>query len=206
MSKSELEQELEQPLKSPQELRAAARQVALQTLYALDTDGVEFEEALTDALGREPFTPELADYIQRVVSDFHSHKAEIDALIIPLLAKGWDYQRISKVDRALLRLGTAELRAIEEISPKVTISEAVNLAKDFGDKQSPAFVNAILGKVLASTSKAQWNRTQEKSLLDEAIARDFAIAEENELELIREGSPEHDELMKAKGWILKTGE
>ncbi len=206
MSKSELEQELEQPLKSPQELRAAARQVALQTLYALDTDGVEFEDALSDALAREPFTPELIDYIQRVVSDFHHHATEIDAVIIPLLSKGWDYSRISKVDRAVLRLGSAELRAIDEMPPKVTISEAVNLAKDFGDKQSPAFVNAVLGKVLASSPKAQWDREREKSLLDDAIARDFAIAEENELELIREGSPEHDELMKAKGWILKTGD
>lgn len=188
---------------SPVELRRTARQVALQTLYAIDTDGVEFEQALQDGLKREAFTPELSDYIERVVRYFHENFEVIDGLVAPLLAKGWDMDRISKVDRAVLRLATTELLAIEEMPPKVTINEAVTLARDFGDKDSPRFINGVLGKLLPLTPKSEFDRSKFKSLLDEATALQQEEPDA-ETELVVEGSPAHEELMKAKGWILKS--
>jgi N utilization substance protein B len=162
---------------------------------------VEVESALADGLATEEFTDELKSYIERVVRKVFSDLEAIDGLIAPLLASNWDLGRIAKVDRAILRMATAEFYAIEEMPPKVTINEAVVIATEFGDKSSSKFINAILGKVLPQTPKAKWDNTKFKDFLTPAVS---TPREEPEEEIIQAGSPEHDALLQSNGWTLRT--
>ena len=75
-----------------------------------------------------------------------SHLKEIDELLNQL-SKGWKTSRMARVDLTALRLSVYELKYEEEIPTKVSINEAVELAKRFGGEDSFAFVNGILGRV-----------------------------------------------------------
>lgn len=78
---------------------------------------------------------------------------EIDAKINPLLSKDWKWERISPVDRSILRLATYELLFVENVPPIVAINEAVELTKTFAASESKSFVNAILNSVKNSLEK-----------------------------------------------------
>ncbi len=182
-------------------MRKTARHVALQTIYCADTEGVELETALADGIASEEFTDELKSYIKRVVRKVFEDLEAIDGQIAPLLASGWDLNRIAKVDRAILRMATAELYAIEEMPPKVTINEAVVIATEFGDKSSSKFINAVLGKILPQTPKANWDSSKFKNFLTPAVS---TPREEPAEEIIQAGSPEHDALLQSNGWTLRT--
>lgn len=75
-----------------------------------------------------------------------SHKDEIDQQIAQC-APEWPVERINKVDLAILRLAIFELLLLKKEPPKVIIDEAIELAKEFGSENSPAFVNGVLGTI-----------------------------------------------------------
>ena len=77
--------------------------------------------------------------------DIYAHIEELDAAINEV-SKGWKTIRMGKVDLTLIRLAVYEIRFEEEIPVKVSINEAVELAKKYGTDDSPAFVNGILAK------------------------------------------------------------
>jgi N utilization substance protein B len=82
--------------------------------------------------------------------------SEIDARYSPFLKSGWTPDRLALVDRLVLRLAVFELWGMPEIPPKVTITEAVELAKRFGGADSGSFINGVLGRVLQVSPKAGW--------------------------------------------------
>ena len=79
------------------------------------------------------------------------HLEEIDA-ILSEASTGWKLKRMNKVDLALLRVAVFEMRFDERVPEKVAINEAVELAKQFGGDDSPAFINGVLAK-LATVSE-----------------------------------------------------
>ena len=84
-------------------------------------------------------------YIAERYRDIYNHLPEIDGAINEV-AKGWKTTRMGKVDLALIRLAVCEIRYDDEIPFKVAVNEAVELAKQYGTNDSPAFVNGILAK------------------------------------------------------------
>ena len=78
-------------------------------------------------------------------NDIYAHIEELDAAINEA-SKGWKTTRMGKVDLTLIRLAVYEIRFEEEIPVKVSINEAIELAKKYGTDDSPAFVNGILAK------------------------------------------------------------
>lgn len=64
-------------------------------------------------------------------------------------SEGWDFSRLSKVDIAIMRLAVYELMFDDDIPTKVSINEAVELAKDFSSDEAPSFINGILGKIVS---------------------------------------------------------
>ena len=78
------------------------------------------------------------------------HHEEIDALISRNLDK-WTIDRIAKTDLAILRTAVAEMLYVDSIPERVSINEAVNLAKKYGDERSYAFINSVLGKISRSS-------------------------------------------------------
>ncbi|MNP62524.1 hypothetical protein D3C76_1578140 [compost metagenome] len=71
----------------------------------------------------------------------------IDNLLTDYL-KGWSMDRLSKVDREILRLGVYEMVFREDVPPKVVVNEAIEMSKHFGTEESGKFVNGVLGKMI----------------------------------------------------------
>jgi len=76
--------------------------------------------------------------------------------------KNWEIKRMAVVDRNILRMGCFELLFSEDIPPKVAINEAIELAKRFGDIDSPRFVNGILDKIYKIERNEEKSTNQEK--------------------------------------------
>lgn len=113
---------------------------------------VEFHEegAMTEQLGllEEDLVdvkPEDLEYINRKCSDIIAKVAEIDAAINES-TKGWKTTRMGKVDLSIIRLAVYEMKYEEDIPAKVSINEAVELAKKYGTDESASFVNGVLAK------------------------------------------------------------
>ena len=87
-----------------------------------------------------------AEYIDKAVWGVFEKQAELDGVIEKFL-KGWTIDRISKVDLALLRLSIYEMITIDDVPLGVAVNEAINLAKEYGSDESPAFINGVLGGV-----------------------------------------------------------
>jgi len=132
-----------------QGIRRQARAYALQVLYAADVG--EHEDLPTTAHNTwETFELELPaearQFAETLVGYVNRDRAGIDQRI-QQTSKNWRVERMSRVDRNILRLAVAELMAGGDISPKVVINEAVELAKRFGAEEAPAFVNGILDRI-----------------------------------------------------------
>ncbi len=93
----------------------------------------------------EPISEDEKIYMTNKYKDIHAHIEELDAAINEA-SKGWKTTRMGKVDLTLIRLAVYEIRFEEEIPVKVSINEAIELAKKYGTDDSPAFVNGILAK------------------------------------------------------------
>ncbi len=88
------------------------------------------------------------DYIHTRLFELIKNVEEIDNCI-EAATEGWELNRIGKVELAILRLAVYEAKYDEDIPVNVAINEAVEIAKKFGGEDSPAFVNAVLGKIVA---------------------------------------------------------
>lgn len=118
-------------------------------LYSADVRGQAISVALADAALRAANEPERANswlYAREIVDGVIEHANEIDELIISH-AHGWTLQRMPAVDRALLRMGTWEVRWNDEVDAAVAINEAVELAKELSTDDSARFVNGVLDAI-----------------------------------------------------------
>lgn len=131
--------------------RHLSRSIVLQTLFEWDLNNVEKSE-VDEKLQRnvEEFAPNKADmpFMGKLLDGVLQKQTELD-LIIEKAAPEWPIDRISPVDRNILRLGLFELLFADrgEVPAKVAINEAIELAKQFGGENSSRFVNGVLGAV-----------------------------------------------------------
>jgi len=88
-------------------------------------------------------------FFLRLVSGVMENKAEIDALI-ERFSKNWKIDRMSCVDRNVMRIAVYELLYCRDIPPKVSINEAVDVGKKFGSEESGAFINGIMDSIRAA--------------------------------------------------------
>jgi len=131
-------------------LRRESRELALQMLYALDSNpSVSLREMLR--MFREEH-PEISDRIRTfaegLVEGVQAERAVIDAAIKER-SRNWALSRMPRVDLNIMRVASYELMFRPDIPKKVTINEAIEIARRFGDKDSPAFVNGILDEIAA---------------------------------------------------------
>ncbi len=126
----------------------------MQSLYEWDFhDG---QKSPVDIIQRnlEEFAPNLdeKEFSQNIVQQVLDHRSEIDATISKF-APDWPLEKITTIDRNILRIGTYELVYNQEIPSKVAINEAIELAKTFGGESSGKFVNGVLGAVFRSQAE-----------------------------------------------------
>ena len=118
-----------------------ARELALQFLYMIDIRGEYVLPALDEFLSSAP--TDAVAYTRFLVAGCVEKRGVLDARISEW-SENWEIGRMATIDRNILRIGTYELLFAEEIPPKVSIDEAIEMAKTFGDAGSPAFVNGVL--------------------------------------------------------------
>ena len=93
------------------------------------------------------YTGEVKNYVLQIASIYKENSGEIDSLI-KKFAKGWDIERLVKIDKDILRIAIAELLYVDSVPVKVVIDEALELAKKYSTDDSASFINGILGKVV----------------------------------------------------------
>jgi transcription antitermination protein NusB len=122
--------------------RHTAREKALQALFQADVGGIDPQEAIKNVVEGEEADP----FLRQIVLGVVEHQEEIDQLLRENLEK-WTLERVANVDRSILRMATYEMKYIDDIPINVTMDEAIELAKKFGDDKSSRFINGVLSKV-----------------------------------------------------------
>ncbi|WP_417899677.1 transcription antitermination factor NusB [Bacillus haimaensis] len=123
--------------------RSKAREKALQAIFQMDVSDVEPKEAVQNVLEEGE---KADDFLNNIVFGTMEHREEIDSTLKQHLEK-WSLDRLGTVDRTILRMTVYEMKYETEIPVNVSIDEAIELAKIFGDEKSSSFINAVLSKV-----------------------------------------------------------
>ncbi len=125
--------------------RSRSRAWVLQIHYRWESAGFEgsLRDALVDTTATRRISERRLPYIRELLSLLDEHGDEIDRSLKGAL-DNWRLERLSRIDRAVLRIGAVELLHCDEIPPKVAIQEAIHLAEAYGGEESPRFVNGVL--------------------------------------------------------------
>ncbi len=151
--------------------RHLSRSIVLQSLFEWDLNALEKKETF-DVLERNvaEFAPNKTDmpFMEKLLDGVLAKHPELD-LVIEKAAPEWPIDRISPVDRNILRLGLFELLFAErsEVPAKVAINEAIELAKQFGGENSSRFVNGVLGAVykeIGEPGKEEQSKKRKKDI------------------------------------------
>ena len=148
--------------------RRVGREYALKMLFALQLDNDQTEpdrlydsilnhfRFADDVLGEPldvidvPLTTSTRLFAESIVTGVVEFRAVIDKNISEI-ARNWSLQRMTPVDLSILRIGTYELLYRPEIPHPVVIDEAIEIAKRYGTKESPSFINGLLDKIAKKT-------------------------------------------------------
>ncbi len=134
--------------------RTKARECALKILYSVDVrkdpplecSGIFWES-------HQFIKGEIRKFSELLVEGVFNNKDFIDSTISKY-ATNWQIKRMPIIDRNILRIATFEILLSSDIPPKVSINEAIEMAKRYGDKDSGKFVNGVLDKINKSEKKA----------------------------------------------------
>jgi len=127
-------------------LRHLGREMALKALYRIDICDGATSEDLALVFAEAPDAVEAREFAATLVEGVRRERAELDRLIAGAL-EHWSVGRLSRVDHAILLLGLYELKDMAGIPARVTIDEAIELAKRYGDANSGRFVNGVLDEL-----------------------------------------------------------
>ena len=128
--------------------RRELREQIFKLLFRIEFNSDEEMKAQCELFFDSPdevFSPEDEKYIKDKYDQIYSRIEGIDRLINEK-AKGWDCDRMGKVELTIIRLGVYEIMYDDDVPESVAINEAVELAKKFGQDKSHGFVNAVLAK------------------------------------------------------------
>ena len=142
--------------------RGAARLAAVQALYQMDIAGTDLSEILAEFeshwLGGEvegdKYLPADANLFRDIVRGVVADQRKLDPVIDQVLTKGWPLKRIEALVRAVLRAGAFEIENRKDIPARVIVSEYVDVANAFVDRDETGMVNAVLD-MLARSARAE---------------------------------------------------
>ncbi len=126
--------------------RRKSREFALQVLYQLNISKQEALTAITQFQEHFASGGETDTFQRRLVLGVLEHCSELDRLI-KKYSEHWCLDRINLIERNILRMAIFELLYCEEIPPKVTLNEAIDLGKRYGSEDSGSFINGILDRI-----------------------------------------------------------
>ena len=127
--------------------RTLAREYALQMLYQLEFNPCEnFELFSYFWKEHRDADQEVRDFSEKLIESVRAEVQQINGLLEKAM-EHWDLSRVVLVDKLVMQLAVAEFLKFKDIPPKVTLNEAVNLAKKFSQEDSGKFVNGVLDKI-----------------------------------------------------------
>lgn len=137
--------------------RRLGRERALQALYQLEQNPKlepqgALEAAWTAHDDEGPRDGAADTFARELIAGVRLHQEAIDRLIEEQ-SHNWRLDRMQRIDRNVLRIGVFELQHLTDIPRKVTINEAVELAKNFGNEASSAFINGLLDRIAVTVGK-----------------------------------------------------
>ena len=138
--------------------RRIGREAVLQALYASVMTGEDSDKILKDILNRKSYESNLIKYITDLFESAIDNKEWCEDQIKSRL-NNWEFNRVALLDRLLLIVAISEIYFIEDVPPKVSISEAIEIAKIYCNEDSSSFVNGVLDNVY----KKMPNGTKEKN-------------------------------------------
>jgi transcription antitermination protein NusB len=147
--------------------RGAARLAAVQALYQMDIAGTGLNDILAEFeshwIGREvegaQYLPAEAAFFRDVVSGVVREQRRLDPLVDQVLAAGWPLKRIEAILRAVLRAGAYELGHRSDVPARVVVSEYVDVANAFVDKDETGMVNAVLDQIARQFRAGEFARS-----------------------------------------------
>lgn len=131
--------------------RRKGRTVAVQILYQLEMNAQDIEQALPAFWELHVHSDVVREFAERIARGVWEKREAIDAIIVDT-TKNWSLERITPIDRNILRAAIYEMLYCDDIPYKVTLNEAIELGKKFGCDKSGAFINGVLDTVADSTA------------------------------------------------------
>ncbi len=146
--------------------RGAARLAAVQALYQMDIAGAGMNDVIAEfeshwignEVEGEKYLPAEAAFFRDVVSGVVRDQAKLDPLIDDALQKGWPLKRIDAILRAVLRAGSYELEHRKDVPGRVVVSEYVDVAHAFVEKDETGMVNAVLDQIARQFRADEFSR------------------------------------------------
>ena len=132
--------------------RRRARELAMQALFYMDMRNKASVEMLERFCGNFNPSKKTRPFFLKLVNGVLEVKGELDTLIVRF-SKNWDINRMSCVDRNVMRIAVFEFLYCDDIPPKVSLNEAVDVGKKFGTEESGAFINGIMDSIRAELEK-----------------------------------------------------
>jgi N utilization substance protein B len=132
--------------------RRRARELAMQVLFQMDITGDRSKEALDLFCMHFEVSRKAKSFFFRLVEGVLGCREELDRLI-EQFSDNWKLSRMSGMDRNIMRVATYELMYCDDIPPKVSINEAIDIGKKYGTQHSAAFINGILDGINIFLSK-----------------------------------------------------
>ncbi len=145
-------------MSGPQTPRRKARRRAFQILYGFEFEPPVNDRALLASVKNAPQEPDMApsgeEYVLHLVQGVWNGRDSLDKLIQDY-SQNWKLARIAKVELTILRIALYEMLHVADIPLRVALNEAVELSKEFGDENSPSFVNGLLDAAAKSVAQGK---------------------------------------------------
>lgn len=126
--------------------RRLARELALKILYRYEEGDTNLFKIMNDILEAKKYTEDDKRFSKQLAETTINNLSAIDAHIVEVV-KNWPFDRISVIDKTILRLGTCELLYFKDIPAQVSINEAIEIGKKYGGGDSGRFINGVLDAI-----------------------------------------------------------
>src|SRR4030066_1983380 len=132
--------------------RRRAREVALKTLYQIEITESPWQKLFQENSQQDNLDKVSQEFSRNLVQKVLEHQEKLDNLIKAKL-EHWDFERVNIMDKNVLRIALAEMLFFPEIPVKVSMDEAIELAKKYSNTQAAPFVNGILDAIAKSSKE-----------------------------------------------------
>ena len=149
--------------------RRELREKVLQVLYAYEFNG-EGLTSLTEGILTDVTLEVDRNFAKQLINHVVANQKMLNEIIRERLAN-WEMDRVALIDRILLKIGIAEIFFFQEIPPKVSINEVIEIAKDYSTSNSGKFINGILDTVLSELKDSGSLNKTGRGLVEETIAK-----------------------------------